>query len=182
MRQLKLFIPLIIFLGLCTLLYIGLFRENKGELPSALINKPLPTFLLNTVNDPDRMVTERDMIGEVALVNVWGTWCPACRVEHPYLVRLASQGVPIYGVNYKDSQEDARIWLQQLENPYRFSVNDETGELGVDLGVYGAPETYLIDAKGIIRYKHIGIVDERVWKNDFEPLYKKYNKATGGQK
>ena len=180
MRQLKLFLPLIIFLGLCVLLYLGLFRDNKGELPSALIDKPLPAFNLNTVNNPEHRATEKDMIGEVALINVWGTWCPACRVEHPYLVELARQGVPIYGVNYKDSQDEARQWLKTLEDPYRFSVNDELGELGVDLGVYGAPETYLIDAEGIIRYKHIGMVDDHVWKNDIEPLYNKYRKAVGG--
>ena len=182
MRQLKLFIPLIIFLGLCVFLYMGLFRENKGELPSALIDKPLPAFEMNTVKEPGRRVTEKDMIGEVALINVWGTWCPACRVEHPYLVSLAGQGVPVYGVNYKDDQDEARIWLKTLKDPYRFSVNDELGELGVDLGVYGAPETYLIDAEGIIRYKHVGIVDDRVWENDIEPLYNQFRQAAGGQK
>ncbi len=176
MKQFKKFLPLIIFLCLSLLLYIGLFRENKGQLPSALINDPLPSFNLNTVKNPDRQVSEHDMLGEVALINVWGTWCPACRVEHPYLVDLASKGVIIYGVNYKDDQVEARKWLQGLEDPYRFSVNDQLGELGVNLGVYGAPETYLIDAEGIVRFKHVGIVDDRVWKEDLEPLYKKYQK------
>ncbi|OED41413.1 thiol:disulfide interchange protein [Endozoicomonas sp. (ex Bugula neritina AB1)] len=181
MRQVKLFIPLFIFLSLCTLFYFALFRENKGELPSALIDKSLPTFELSTVKEPGRLVTEKDMIGEAALINVWGTWCPSCRVEHPYLVELSKQGVPIYGVNYKDDQDEARIWLKTLEDPYRFSVNDELGVLGVNLGVYGAPETYLIDAEGIIRFKHVGVVDERVWKDEIEPLYNQFRQTAGGE-
>ena len=186
MKKWQLFIPLTIFLFLSALLYVGLFRENQGDLPSALIDKPFPSFKLPSVKDPERLLNEKQLAGEVALVNVWATWCPACRVEHPYLNNLSRQGVTIYGVNYKDDQEEANIWLDRLEDPYQFSINDESGSLGIDLGVYGAPETYLIDAEGIIRYKHIGIVDDNVWENDLEPLYleyknRKYLKSAGGK-
>ena len=181
MKLLKRVLPLAIFLSLCLLLYIGLFRDHKGELPSVLIGKDLPAFDLATVQNPDRRITEKDMIGEVALINVWATWCTSCRYEHPYLVDLAKQGVPIYGVNSKDDQAKARLWLEKLGNPYRFSVNDNLGELGIDLGVYGAPETYLIDAQGVIRFKHIGVVDDKVWEDEIEPLYKKLKAQAGGK-
>lgn len=180
MKKWQLFIPLTLFLCLSVLLYVGLFRENQGDLPSALINKPFPSFSLPSVKDPERLLDENQLAGEVALVNVWATWCPSCRVEHPYLNYLSQQGVAIYGVNYKDDQKEANIWLDRLEDPYRFSINDQVGSLGIDLGVYGAPETYLIDARGIIRYKHIGIVDDNVWEKSLEPLYRKYKNASGG--
>ena len=171
MRRWQLFLPLAFFLGMCLLLYIGLFRGKTEELPSPLLNQPLPDFSLSTVLNSDRVVTVSDLKGEVALINVWATWCIACRVEHPYLNELAKQGVTIYGVNYKDDQDAANKWLTQLHDPYRFSINDQQGTLGIDLGVYGAPETYLIDSKGIIRYKHVGIVDSTVWNTVLKPHY-----------
>ncbi|WP_263080313.1 DsbE family thiol:disulfide interchange protein [Endozoicomonas sp. Mp262] len=171
MKRWQMFLPLIIFLGLCLLLYMGLFRDKQGELPSALLNQPLPAFQLATVEGDDRIITEKDLIGEVALVNVWATWCISCRVEHPFLVKLAERGIPIYGVNYKDETASAKKWLKELHNPYRFSISDPQGKLGIDLGVYGAPETYLIDRKGIIRYKHVGVVDEKLWSNTLKPHY-----------
>lgn len=171
-RRLQLFLPLAVFLGLCLMFYIALFRDNRGELPSALLDSPLPEFALSTVKNPGREVTKNDLLGEVALINVWATWCPACRVEHPYLVELANKGIPIFGVNYKDDQKEARKWLKTLHDPYRLSINDQDGSLGIDLGVYGAPETYLIDHQGVIRYKHVGIVDANVWKNDLRPRFK----------
>lgn len=178
MQKLKLFIPLTLFLLLSVLLYLGLFRENKGDLPSALIDKPFPSFNLPDVKNPQRQLSKDDLLGEVALVNVWATWCPACRVEHPYLNNLSQQGVVIYGINYKDDQKEANIWLEKLDDPYRFSINDSGGTLGIDLGVYGAPETYLIDADGIIRYKHIGIVDDMVWEEFLEPEYSHLRQAS----
>lgn len=171
-RRLQLFLPRAIFIGLCLTFYLALFRDNPGELPSALLDQPLPIFELSTVKNPDRKVTRESLLGEVALINVWATWCPACRVEHPYFVDLANKGVPIYGVNYKDDRSDARKWLKTLHDPYRFSINDKLGSLGLDLGVYGAPETYLIDHQGVIRYKHVGIVDANVWKNILEPRFR----------
>ncbi|MDD7805564.1 MAG: DsbE family thiol:disulfide interchange protein [Endozoicomonas sp. (ex Botrylloides leachii)] len=171
MRRWQLFLPLILFFGLCLLLYIGLFRSERDQLPSPLLNQPLPDFSLNTVLKPNHRVTANDLKGHVALINVWATWCIACRVEHPYLNQLAQQGITIYGINYKDDQPAAKQWLIQLHNPYRFSINDNQGKLGMDLGVYGAPETYLIDSDGIIRYKHIGIVDSNIWNTVLRPLY-----------
>ncbi|MGB1271838.1 MAG: redoxin family protein, partial [Endozoicomonas sp.] len=124
----KLFLPLVIFLGLCLMFYIALIRD-RGELPSALRDNPFPSFNLPTVKNPDRFISRKDLIGEVALVNVWATWCPACRVEHPYLVELSNRGVPIYGVNSKDDQAEAQQWLRKLQDPYRFSINDQKGAL-----------------------------------------------------
>ena len=117
------------------------------------------------------MLAREDLLGEPALLNVWATWCVACRVEHPYLQQLADSGVPIYGVNYKDEDGAAGRWLAELGNPYRFNIADRDGTLGLDLGVYGAPETYLLDADGVIRYRHVGVVDERVWETILQPRY-----------
>jgi len=111
------------------------------------------------------------VVGQVSLLNVWATWCVACRVEHPYLLDLAERGVPIFGLNYKDDGSDARKWLLDLGNPYRLDIADREGTLGLDLGVYGAPETYLLDAGGVIRYRHVGIVDQQVWESILQPLY-----------
>ena len=106
----------------------------------------------------------------MALVNVWATWCVSCRVEHPFLTQLALGGVPIYGINLKDVDAKALAWLAELGDPYRFSIVDEEGSLGLDLGVYGAPETYVIDRQGIIRYRHVGVVNEQVWVQVLEPI------------
>ena len=118
-----------------------------------------------------QFVTEQDFKGDVVLVNVWATWCISCRVEHPYLQLLADQGVAIYGINYKDEDEAARRWLADLGDPYRANIVDTTGSLGLDLGVYGAPETYFVDAAGVIRYRHVGVIDERIWRSRLEPIY-----------
>jgi cytochrome c biogenesis protein CcmG/thiol:disulfide interchange protein DsbE len=166
--RLKLFLPLAAFLALALLLARGLQLDPKA-LPSALIDRPLPEFSLPVLGN-DQLVTRREVVGEVALFNVWATWCISCRVEHPYLGQLASQGVPIYGINYKDDDADAIKWLQQLGDPYRLSIVDAEGSLGLDLGVYGAPETYVVDREGIIRYRHVGVIDERVWSEILEPI------------
>ncbi|WP_062269557.1 DsbE family thiol:disulfide interchange protein [Endozoicomonas arenosclerae] len=171
MKRWKLFLPLTFFLTFCVLLYVGLFMENKSELPSMLLDKPLPEFSLKKLKQPQEAVTEGDLKGEVLMLNVWGSWCPACKVEHPYLMKLAREGINIVGVNYKDEREGALQWLDRLEDPYLFNIVDEDGRLGLDLGVYGAPETFLVDKKGVIRYKHIGIIDDRVWKEDLKPRY-----------
>ena len=165
----KLFIPLILFGVMALFLFRGLALDPK-ELPSALIDRPLPAFSLPALGE-DRMLSQADIAGQVALLNVWATWCPSCRVEHPYLQQLADQGVPIFGVNYKDEDVAAQRWLDQLGDPYRANIVDRQGTLGLDLGVYGAPETYLVDAAGVIRYRHVGVVDERVWRTILQPLY-----------
>jgi cytochrome c biogenesis protein CcmG/thiol:disulfide interchange protein DsbE len=110
-------------------------------------------------------------LGKPALINVWATWCFSCRVEHPYLLELAEQGVTIYGLNYKDEPAKASQWLVDLGNPYSETVVDQNGEFGLDLGVYGAPETYVIDAKGVIRHRHVGVVDEQVWLEQLQPFF-----------
>lgn len=167
--RLKLFLPLILFCLLALFLFRGLSLDPR-ELPSALIDKPLPQFSLPALGG-GRQVTRADVVGEVAFFNVWATWCVSCRVEHPYLQKLADAGIPIYGVNYKDEDGAAQRWLDELGDPYRANIADREGSLGLDLGVYGAPETYLVDADGVIRYRHVGVVNETVWQTVLQPLY-----------
>jgi len=171
MKRLALFIPFLLFIGLGFFLFRGLSLDPK-ELPSALIGKPFPAFTAYKIDGAQ--VTEQDLKGEVALVNVWATWCPTCKQEHAYLNKLAREGVKIFGVNYKDQTDKAIIWLEELGDPYVFNIKDEDGMLGLDLGVYGAPETYLLDKDGVVRLKHVGDVNDRVWKNKIEPEYRKW--------
>ena len=177
--RLKLFIPLILFGVMALFLFRGLGLDPR-ELPSALIDRPLPEFSLPSLGG-DRMLTRADIAGQVALVNVWATWCSSCRVEHPYLQQLADQGVTIFGVNYKDEAAAARRWLDQLGDPYQLNIVDKQGTLGLDLGVYGAPETYLVDAGGVIRYRHVGVVDDRVWRSILQPLYAELGAEAGSR-
>lgn len=170
MKRLILLLPLVLFLGVAVFLYRGLFLD-PSELPSALIGKPFPEFSLPVVDQPGKTLSRADLLGKPALVNVWATWCISCRVEHPVLNQLAQLGVNIYGVNYKDDNAAAQKWLQEFHNPYRLNISDAQGSLGLDLGVYGAPETFLIDAKGIIRHKFVGVIDETVWREQLAPLY-----------
>ena len=169
MKRLILLLPLAIFLGVALFLYRGLFL-NPSELPSALIGKPFPAFSLPAVQG-DKTLSVADLRGKPALVNVWATWCVACRAEHPVLNKLAEMGVTIHGVNYKDDNAAAQKWLVELHNPYQLNINDARGSLGLDLGVYGAPETFLVDKDGIIRHKYVGVIDERVWREQLAPLY-----------
>ncbi|MGN2623808.1 DsbE family thiol:disulfide interchange protein [Stutzerimonas balearica] len=170
MRRLLLLLPLVIFLVVAVFLYRGLFLD-PSELPSALIGKPVPAFSLPSVTDEQQLLTQDDLKGKPALLNVWATWCVSCKVEHPVLNALAEQGVVIYGVNYKDDNAAARKWLREFHNPYQLDIRDEQGSLGLDLGVYGAPETFLIDKQGFIRHKFVGVIDERVWREQLAPLY-----------
>jgi cytochrome c biogenesis protein CcmG/thiol:disulfide interchange protein DsbE len=170
MTRLKLFIPLFIFILLAALLYSGL-DGDPSELPTALKGKSVPAFQLTALDD-GRIITEQDLIGEVALLNVWATWCIACRAEHPTFVKIADE-IPIYGLNYKDQNDKANKWLQDLGNPYRLNIVDSEGSLGLDLGVYGAPETYVIDRHGIIRHKRVGVVDDRIWQQEILPIVTK---------
>ncbi len=170
MARLKLFAPLLVFVVLALLLARGLQLDPKA-LPSALIDDPLPEFLLPALGD-EVVLQRNSVIGEPSLFNVWATWCISCRVEHPWLQKLSDQGVPIFGINYKDEDAAAIEWLAQLGNPYRVNIVDAEGSLGLDLGVYGAPETYLVDSEGIIRYRHVGVIDDRVWRDILEPLFR----------
>ncbi len=161
MKRWTLFIPFIIFTLLGFMLWRGLYLDPK-DVPSALVDKPFPAFSLPTLLSGD-MKNESTLKGDVHLVNVWGTWCISCKVEHPFLVKLAEQGVRIIGVNYKDENDAARKWLNDLGNPYVYSVDDEDGVLSMDLGVTGAPETFFVDANGVIRYKHQGPITQGNW-------------------
>lgn len=161
-------LPLIGFGALVAVFLWGL-SNDPTLLPSALIDKPLPNFQAARLDDSAKTVSNADLKGEIALLNVWATWCPTCRAEHEFLLTLKSQGVPVYGVNYKDERDKALQWLADLGNPYRFNIDDAAGQFGIDLGVYGAPETYLLDRAGVIRYRHIGALNEQIWHADFVP-------------
>ncbi|MDA1107485.1 MAG: DsbE family thiol:disulfide interchange protein [Proteobacteria bacterium] len=166
-------IPLGIFATLVALLWAGLYL-NPHEVPSPLIDKPAPEFTLPQLQDPARNIGSKDLLGKVTLLNVWASWCVACREEHPLLVALAKTGqVDVYGLNYKDTRQDALRWLDGLGNPYVVSAFDEQGNVGIDYGVYGVPETYVIDRAGIIRYKMIGPLTEDNLKNIVLPLVRK---------
>ena len=162
-----------VLLGVALFAAMALFGINNdpSELPSALIVKPFSEFFTNSVDDADAVITREDLLGRAALVNVWATWCVSCKVEHPVLNDLAKQGVVIHGVNYKDNNADAQRWLKDFLNPYQLNISDPKGTLGLNLGVYGAPETFLIDKKGIIRHKFVGVVDKRVWREKLAPIY-----------
>ena len=169
-------IPLILFGVLVAFLAIGLGRDPH-EVPSPLINKAAPFFKLAQLKDPSKSFTAEEMRGRVWLLNVWASWCISCRDEHPLLIEYARTGaVPIYGLNYKDRPEDALGWLQELGDPYVLSVSDLDGRVGIDYGVYGAPETYLIDQQGVIRFKQIGAVTPDVWTKNILPLVQELNR------
>ena len=169
-------IPLVLFLVLVVFLAIGL-RRDPHEIPSPLINKPAPSFQLAQLKDPSKTFSAEEMKGKVWLMNVWASWCFSCREEHPYLLEYARSGnIPIYGLNSKDKREDALGWLAELGDPYVLSVSDLDGRVGIDYGVYGAPETYLIDRGGVIRFKYIGPVTPDVWEKQILPLAKELNR------
>jgi cytochrome c biogenesis protein CcmG/thiol:disulfide interchange protein DsbE len=174
-QRLFLFLPLVVFAVLVIFFWRGLSLDPNA-MPSALLNKPVPAFALPVLPAPENpqgleVATEELLKGQVSLLNVWATWCVTCKQEHEFLNILKARGVPIYGINYKDDDEDAQIWLAELHNPYVFSVIDSEGRLGLNLGVFGAPETYVIDKQGVIRYKHIGDVNATVWENTIKPIF-----------
>ena len=168
----KYIVPLVLFVVLGLLLAYGL-RLDPHKIPSPLIGKSLPAFSLATVADPARKVSRDDLLGRVYLLNVWASWCVACRQEHPFLNELTSRkAVTIIGLNYKDRREDALQWIGKLGNPYELSLSDQDGRLGIDLGVYGVPETFVIDKQGVIRYKQIGPLTPEDWEQKLAPLIK----------
>ena len=174
-------IPLVIFGVLVVFLAIGLGRDPH-EVPSPLINKPAPSFKLPQLKDPSKSFSAEEMRGRIWLLNVWASWCISCRDEHPLLIDYARTGaVPIYGLNYKDRPEDALAWLQELGDPYVLSVSDLDGRIGIDYGVYGAPETYLIDQQGVIRFKQIGPVTPDIWTKNILPLVQEMNRQGGSR-
>jgi len=179
--MLRYLIPLGIFLVLVVFLAIGLGRDPH-EVPSPLINKAAPTFRLPQLKEPTKTFSAADMRGKVWVLNVWASWCVSCRDEHPHLLEYAKTGaVPIYGLNWKDRREDALAWLGELGDPYVLSAADLDGRVAIDYGVYGAPETYLIDQNGTIRYKQIGEVTPDVWEDKFLPLVQQLNREGAGK-
>jgi len=165
-------VPLVIFIVMVAFLAVGL-GLNPREVPSPLINKPAPAFQLPQLHQPGKTFSQQDMKGKVWLLNVWASWCVSCRQEHPVLMDLAkSNVVPIYGLNYKDPREDAIAWLKQLGDPYVLSIADRDGRVGIDFGVYGVPETFVIDKEGAIRYKQIGPVTPEALRDKILPLVK----------
>ena len=169
-------LPLGAFIVLVVFLAIGLNRDPH-EVPSPLVGKPAPAFELPQLHKPEAKFAPRDMLGKVWLLNVWASWCVSCRQEHPILVELSKAGiVPIYGLNYKDRREDALKWLGQFGDPYLISIADAEGRVGIDYGVYGVPETYVIDKAGVIRYKQIGPVTQDVLEKTILPLVAELNK------
>ena len=169
-------LPLGIFIVLVVFLAIGLNRDPR-EVPSPLVGKPAPAFALPQLHKPEAQFSPKDLQGKVWLLNVWASWCVSCRQEHPLLVELAKSGlVPIYGLNYKDKQEDALRWLKQFGDPYALSIVDAEGRVGIDYGVYGVPETYVIDKAGVIRFKQIGPVTQEALEKTILPLVRELQK------
>jgi cytochrome c biogenesis protein CcmG/thiol:disulfide interchange protein DsbE len=162
-------LPLIVVALAIPIFVVGLSRDPT-EVPSPLIDKQAPQFELPSLKHPERTVGSASYRGKVALVNVWATWCVGCRQEHEYLMRLSGEtDIPIYGLNWRDNRDKALVWLAQLGDPYVNSAYDEDGRVGIDWGVYGAPETFLISQDGTVLYKHISPMTERVWREEFLP-------------
>ena len=170
-------IPLGIFAVLVAFLWAGL-GLNPREVPSPLIDKPAPPFQLAQLHRPDQPFARKVMLGKVWLLNVWASWCVSCREEHPVLLDLAkSNQVPVYGLNYKDQRNDALAWLRQFGDPYALSFSDSDGRVGIDYGVYGVPETFVIDKSGVIRYKQIGPVTPQALKDKIMPLVRRLQRS-----
>lgn len=165
-------LPLLLFLIVAGFLFKGLFLDPR-EVPSPLVGKPAPQFSLPRLDDAQKIFTPKEMLGKVWLFNVWASWCGACRDEHPLLIELAQTGfVPIYGMDYKDTHDEAQQWLDERGNPYTAVAVDADGRVGIDYGVYGVPETYIIDKAGIIAYKHIGPITAEALRDKMIPLIK----------
>lgn len=160
-------LPLVVFVSLIIVLF-SFLSDRDDQLETALIDSSFPEFKLGSLSDESRILTKQDIIKLPALINVWATWCIACRVEHPFLMKLKEESrLTIYGLNYKDNKLKALDLLERDGNPFEFSIYDFEGRLAIDLGVYGAPETFFIDKNGLIRERHVGVIDEKVWEDKF---------------
>ncbi|MER2493476.1 DsbE family thiol:disulfide interchange protein [Catenovulum sediminis] len=182
MKNFKVLVPIITFLFISIFLYKGLYSDPT-DIENANLQRPFPEFKLNDLMNPDKSYNKADLLGEVTLINVWGTWCVTCRVELPFMTRLSEQGIRIIGVYYDNAaeavfsgvdliqtQQDVKQMLSQLGNPFRFNIYDVNRDLSLDLGVTGAPESFLLDANGVIVAHRRGAIDERVWEKEFAPL------------
>ena len=167
-------LPLAAFAALAALLFAGVMlsrNQDREALPSPLIGKPAPAFELPVLHEPGRLVSSQELAGEPYLLNVWGSWCPECRIEHPVLTRFAeTKRMRVIGYNLKDEHADALRWLEQFGNPYWLVLTDYSGDKAIDWGIYGAPETFIVDGDGIIRWKHVGPVTEEVMQRDLLPV------------
>ncbi len=175
----KRYLPLVIFLLIVAMFLVQLLRNAQGDDPrnleSALIGKPVPEAPLESLWGKKLDYKTLFQQGKPILINVWATWCPSCYAEHAYLRTLKQDGVTIIGVDYRDGLQKAREWLTSFGDPYQETIQDENGSFGLDLGIYGTPETFLVDGNGIIRYRFAGALDDDVWKTKFLPLYQKYS-------
>ena len=177
MKSLRFVLPLAVFLLLIGFLYVGLYRDPR-EVSSPLVNKPAPAFSLAQLDDPAKKLGPADMKGQVWLLNVWASWCVSCREEHPLLVQLAQANiVPVIGLNYKDTNALGKKWLADNGDPYKLSVVDADGRVGIDLGVYGVPETFVVDKSGVIRYKQIGPITAEALQQKILPLVRELQKS-----
>jgi cytochrome c biogenesis protein CcmG/thiol:disulfide interchange protein DsbE len=175
MKSWKFWLPLVIFIGLVALLLFGLTQDPR-EVPSPLVDHPIPTFDLPDLQNPNKRITDQDLRGQVVLFNVWASWCYACRAEHEMLMHLAQNStIKLIGLNWKDQRTDALAVLENTGNPYAMIGYDPDNDVGIDWGVYGAPETFIIDRQGMIRHKHIGPIDQRVWDETLQPLINTIN-------
>lgn len=171
-KKIRLLLPLLFFLAVLILLWRGL-SLHPNQIPSPLIGKAAPNFTLPRLLPPPTFTSKKDFLGHVTLVNVWATWCEACAEEHALLLQIAHQPeIFLYGLNYKDNPALAKKWLAQWGNPYRIVAVDQTGDVAIDWGVYGTPETFVLDKKGILRYKQIGPITAEIWATTLQPLIK----------
>lgn len=176
-KNLKYFLPLAVFLVLVFLLWYGL-KLDPRKIPSTFINKPLPTFKATDLWDKGKVLTEKDLNGQVTLINVWATWCGTCQEEHSVLLAIARQHkVRMLGLDYKDDSQAAKTWLAQYGNPYQAVGVDSDGRIAIDWGVYGTPETFIVDKQGIVRYKHAGPLTHELWQKTLLPLVEKLQNA-----
>ncbi|NVJ67971.1 MAG: DsbE family thiol:disulfide interchange protein [Gammaproteobacteria bacterium] len=165
-------IPLVIFVTL-VFVFKSSLNNDPRKLETKLIDNQVPTFKLASVNNPERVLTNADLPKEIFLLNVWGTWCVSCYAEHPYLMKFAKEySIKWVGMNYKDTHKNAIEYLQKYGDPFIYSIADTDGRMGIDLGVYGAPETFIVDQNGVIRDRHVGVIDDRVWNNIIVPKLK----------
>jgi cytochrome c biogenesis protein CcmG/thiol:disulfide interchange protein DsbE len=170
-KRLKLFIPVAVFITMAGFLLFGLTRD-PNIVPSAMVDKPLPEFSLPGLYPESGEFSRADIVGDILIVNIWGSWCLPCHIEHPFLLEMSEKDLSLtfVGISYDDSMAEDRLFLEERGNPFDYNVVDLGGSLRIDLGVTGAPETFLVDANGMILYRHIGAIDSITWKNTFEPL------------
>lgn len=170
-NRMKLFLPGAFFFLMLGLLLFGLGRD-PNMVPSALVNRQVPEFVLPDLDANASLITSEELTGKISIINFWATWCPPCHVEHPYLVEISQSepDVTFIGVNYKDDVDEARLFLEEKGTPFAKVIVDLDGRLGIDFGVAGAPETFIVDSFGMIRYRHVGVINHQIWEETFKPV------------